>query len=193
MPRLGRYPAILPIGSPELDRSGKRQTHRLRCWSPRLRSLAREPSVAPPQRFLFELGTCKRTLQRRCPLVPRWFPLAPSCVTADCMVSAKEQRASNQVDTRIVLICGRTDTTLHAEWLTLCAQFDGGRWSACRNAGSLPRSRRAPTRPAARDRSCPARAPPAWRALRYRGHRWLEAVVSEGDAQEAPALRRVLG
>jgi len=30
-----------------------------------------ESAFVPPQRFLFERGTCKRTLQRRCPLVPR--------------------------------------------------------------------------------------------------------------------------
>src|SRR5262245_25674939 len=28
-----------------------------RCWSPRLPWLAPEPSVSPPRRFLFELGT----------------------------------------------------------------------------------------------------------------------------------------
>src|SRR5438445_9643984 len=31
---------------------------------------------------------------------------------------------------------------------------------------------RGPARPASRDRSCPARAPPAWRVLRSRGRHW---------------------
>src|SRR5262245_56122617 len=63
------------LARPELYWSGEGQTRQFRRWSPRLRSLAREPSVAPPQGFLFEVGTSKRTLQRRYPLIPRWFPL----------------------------------------------------------------------------------------------------------------------
>src|SRR5262249_8197489 len=87
------------------DRPGERQTHRLRRWLRRRRSLAQEPSVAPLRRFLFGRGMYKRISLRRCPLVPRWFPLAsPSLVAAWSLPNDKARQIGQIFDPVLSLL-----------------------------------------------------------------------------------------